>query len=46
MKKINRGLVPRFHTRGMSMKLSLILFFLVLGAAPLWSQTALTLGPA
>jgi hypothetical protein len=46
MKKINHGLVPWFHTGGLTAKPSLVILFLVLAAAPLWSQTALTLDGA
>jgi TolB-like protein len=46
MKTINRGLVRRFYTGGMAAKPSLILLFLALTTAPLWSQTALTLDRA
>jgi hypothetical protein len=37
---------PRGPKGRMAAKLSFILLFLALGAVPLWSQTALTLGPA
>jgi hypothetical protein len=46
VKKINHGLVPWFHTGGLTAKPSLLIIVLALGAAPLWSQTALTLDGA
>jgi TolB-like protein len=46
MKKLSRGLVPWLHRGDITTKSSLIILFLTLSAAPLWSQTALTLDQA